>query len=74
MNIPTQIAPEIEHRLLLSRVEAEELNERDILCPVCGFRIQRVFSDATGHFRVKCRKCKNQFVCPGGAKSKIIAY
>ncbi len=47
MNIPTQIAPEIEHRLLLSRVEAEELNERDILCPVCGFRIQRVFSDAT---------------------------
>jgi phage FluMu protein Com len=59
MNIPTQIAPEIEHRLLLSRVEAEELNERDILCPVCGFRIQRVFSDATGHFRVKCRKCKN---------------
>ncbi len=62
MNIPTQIAPEIEHRLLLSRVEAEELNERDILCPVCGFRIQRVFSDATGHFRVKCRKCKNVHV------------
>ncbi len=62
MNIPSQIAPEIEHRLLLSRVEAEELNERDILCPVCGFRIQRVFSDATGHLRVKCRKCKNVHV------------
>lgn len=62
MNIPSQIAPEIEHRLLLSRVEAEELNERDILCPVCGFKIQRVFSDATGHLRVKCRKCKNVHV------------
>ena len=62
MNIPSQIAPEIEQRRLLSRVEAEELNERDILCPVCGFRIQRVFSDATGHLRVKCRKCKNVHV------------
>ena len=34
--------------MLLSRVEAESLKERDILCPTCGFRIQRVFSDATG--------------------------
>ena len=25
----------------------------------CGFRIQRVFSDATGHLSVKCQKCKN---------------
>ncbi|MDC0797258.1 hypothetical protein POG08_16190, partial [Coprococcus comes] len=52
-------APEIQKRLLLSRVEAESLKERDILCPTCGFRIQRVFSDATGHLSVKCQKCKN---------------
>ena len=45
--------------MLLSRVEAESLKERDILCPTCGFRIQRVFSDATGHLSVKCQKCKN---------------
>ena len=46
MRLQTQVAPEIQKRLLLSRVEAESLKERDILCPTCGFRIQRVFSDA----------------------------
>ena len=59
LHIQTQVAPEIQKRLLLSRVEAESLKERDILCPTCGFRIQRVFSDATGHLSVKCQKCKN---------------
>ena len=59
MRLQTQIAPEIQKRLLLSRVEAESLKERDIFCPTCGFRIQRVFSDATGHLSVKCQKCKN---------------
>jgi len=58
MRLQTQVAPEIQKRLLLSRVEAESLKERDILCPTCGFRIQRVFSDATGHLSVKCQKCK----------------
>lgn len=43
MRLQTQVAPEIQKRLLLSRVEAESLKERDILCPICGFRIQRVF-------------------------------
>ena len=57
MRLQTQVAPEIQKRLLLSRVEAESLKERDILCPTCGFRIQRVFSDATGHLSVKCQKC-----------------
>ena len=52
MRLQTQVAPEIQKRLLLSRVEAESLKERDILCPICGFRIQRVFSDATGHLSV----------------------
>ena len=55
MRLQTQVAPEIQKRLLLSRVEAESLKERDILCPTCGFRIQRVFSDATGHLSVKCQ-------------------
>lgn len=43
MRLQTQVAPEIQKRLLLSRVEAESLKERDILCLTCGFRIQRVF-------------------------------
>ena len=59
LHIQTQVAPEIQKRLLLSRLEAESLKERDILCPTCGFRIQRVFSDAIGHLSVKCQKCKN---------------
>ena len=33
MRLQTQVAPEIQKRLLLSRVEAESLKERDILCP-----------------------------------------
>ena len=49
MRLQTQVEPEIQKRLLLSRVEAESLKERDILCPTCGFRIQRVFSDAVAH-------------------------
>ena len=59
MRVQTPIAPDTRRRLLLSRMEAETLKERDILCPTCGFRIQRVFSDATGHLSVKCQKCKN---------------
>ena len=59
MSVQAKIAPDTRKRLLLSRIEAESLKERDILCPTCGFRIQRVFSDATGHLSVKCQKCKN---------------
>ena len=54
MRVQAQVTPEVRKRLLLSRMEAETLKERDILCPTCGFRIQRVFSDATGHLSVKC--------------------
>ena len=39
MRLQTQVAPEIQKRLLLSRVEAESLKERDILCPTCGMFI-----------------------------------
>lgn len=59
MKAQAQIAPDVRKRLLLSRMEAETLKERDIFCPTCGFKIQRVFSDATGHLSVKCQKCKN---------------
>lgn len=59
MRIPTPVKPDVEQRLLLSRMEVESLKERDILCPICGYRIQRVYSDATGHLSVKCQKCKN---------------
>ena len=39
-----QASPANSRKLLLSRIEAETLQERDLLCPVCGFRIQALFS------------------------------
>ena len=59
MRVQAQITPEVRKRLLLSRMKAETLKERDIFCPTCGFRIQRVFSDATGYLSMKCQKYKN---------------
>ena len=46
-------SPANNRKLLLSRIEAETLQERDLLCPVCGFRIQTLYSDISGHLRVK---------------------
>ena len=40
MRLQTQVAPEIQKRLLLSRVEAESLKERDILCALCIAAVQ----------------------------------
>lgn len=54
-----QVTDDVKTRLLRSRIEAESLKERDIFCPICGYKIQRVYSDATGHLSVKCQKCKN---------------
>lgn len=36
--------PEREKRFLLSRMEMESLEERDLRCPACGFRIQTLYS------------------------------
>ena len=49
---------EKQRRLIISSDEVEDLDERPLLCPYCEFRIENVFSDATGHFRIKCQKCK----------------
>ena len=54
-----RMTPEVQKRLLQSRIEAETLKERDLLCQVCGYRIQRIYSDAVGHLSVKCQKCKS---------------
>lgn len=53
-----KMTQEVRERLLRSRMEAESLSMRDIHCPICGYRIQRVYSDAAGHMSVKCQKCK----------------
>lgn len=47
-------------RLQLSRAETEGLQLREIHCPFCGFLVERVFSDVTGHKMVYCRKYKTE--------------
>lgn len=51
-------SPEVLHKIELSRLEVEGMDKRDLKCPICGFRIEGVYADRTGHAEVKCRKCK----------------
>lgn len=45
-----------------SQKEADNLAERVLRCPVCGFKIGVAYSDSTGHIRTKCQKCKHVWV------------
>ena len=46
------------YRAEQSKQEAQEFIERELKCPECGYLVAYAFSDATGHFKVKCKKCK----------------
>lgn len=55
----TQTNNEIaRYRAEVSKQEAQEFIERELKCPECGYLVAYAFSDATGHFKVKCKKCK----------------
>ena len=56
--IPITISDENYKKLLLSEEETKSLKVRELRCPKCGFLIQKVYSDATGHISVKCTKCR----------------
>lgn len=56
-----QVSAEKLRRLELSREESAGLELREIRCPYCGFLIDKVFSDASGHKMVTCRKCKERY-------------
>ena len=51
-------SPEVLRLLELSWQEVEEMDKRDLKCPICGFRIEGVYADRNGHAEVKRRKCK----------------
>lgn len=57
----SEISTEQLHRLELSRLETANLQLREIHCPFCGFLIDKVFSDVTGHKMTFCRKCKGEY-------------
>lgn len=62
--IPTKsyITPEEQYKLDISEQESFDLAERDLRCPHCRFLITKIFSDAVGHMKVKCHKCKRLYV------------
>ncbi|MBQ7673172.1 MAG: hypothetical protein IJT36_01405 [Alphaproteobacteria bacterium] len=49
-------------RAELSAAEVLNCAERDIRCPECGYMLASAFSDASGHFKIKCQKCKRIFI------------
>ena len=55
------LSVENRRKLQLSRSETEGMCLRDIHCPYCGYLVERVFSDATGHKMVFCKKCKEEY-------------
>ena len=57
----TAVSAENLHKLQLSRSEAQELYLRGIHCPYCGYLVERVFSDVSGHKMVFCKKCKEEY-------------
>lgn len=57
----TSMSQDALYKLNLSRSEAEGLSMRDIRCPYCGYLVERVFSDVTGHKMVHCRNCKEEY-------------
>jgi phage FluMu protein Com len=55
------ISPEIKRKLQISKMEIATLAIREIRCPYCGFLVERVFSDASGHKMIYCKKCKEEY-------------
>jgi len=56
-----ELSPEVRQKLSNSKQEAQNLTLRDINCPYCGFLVERVFSDITGHKMIFCKKCKQEY-------------
>ena len=49
---------DVLYKLERSLEEVEQMEKRDLKCPICGFRVEGVYADRTGHANIKCRKCK----------------
>ena len=56
------LAEEKKKYMSISFSECENLTEREINCPYCGHALDGVFSDISGHLRVKCHRCKANMV------------
>ena len=57
-----ELTSDVLSKLLKSKEETEELTMREIRCPFCGFLVEKVFSDISGHKEIFCKKCKMKYV------------
>jgi len=51
-------SPDVLRELELSRLEAENIETREMRCPICGFLVRIIPVTQTDIVFVKCRKCK----------------
>ncbi len=52
------LSPDIQEKVECSERESQKLSLRSVHCPLCHFTVGKVFSDAIGHIKIKCPKCK----------------
>jgi len=52
------MTPETQSKVERSRTESLDLSERPLYCPHCHHYVASLFSDASGHFKIKCPNCK----------------
>lgn len=57
-----ELEPLVLDKLMKSEQEVSELSMRNITCPYCGYLVEKVFSDISGHKLVYCKKCKEEYV------------
>ena len=74
MRVAKPLPEETTSKLLRSRIEAQTLKERDLRCPLCGFKVFTVYSDIQGHLQIKCPKCKENAVLNIAYFRRIKAY
>ena len=52
------LSQDVLHRLELSRQRADEVQTREMHCPMCGFLVQIIPVTQTDIVFAKCHKCK----------------
>ena len=52
------LLPEVKQKIELSIAESRNLTERELHCPYCGWYINTLYSDCSGHFKAKCNNSK----------------
>lgn len=57
-----ELTTAVMENLKKSKKEADKLTIRNIYCPYCGYLVEKVFSDISGHKLVYCKKCKEEYI------------